>query len=132
MQGPTGFICTCQGQSFPNLAVIRQSFPWRHKQHNPLCLSIFLLENEHRDAWAVHSELRTVYWTKHINTAAMLIFIMEDSLYLTETYSPVAHHCYFLNKGKSNPLHTKKKKENKTTNKQKTLFFFPKLLFKQH
>lgn len=42
----------------------------------------------------------------------MLIFTMKKGLYLIETYSPVAHHHYCLNKGKSEPLQTRKKEKS--------------------
>lgn len=48
-------------------------------------------------------------------TAAMLIFKMEKGLYLTETYSPMAHHHYCLSKGKSEQRHTKKKEKKLLT-----------------
>lgn len=112
MPGPTGFICCCQGWSFSNLAVIGQSSPWSKKQPSSLCSSIFLLEDKHRDVWAVPSGIRDICLAKQTNklliishlivdqTAAMFKFKMKKHLYHTETYSPMADQHYCLRRGK--------------------------------
>lgn len=124
MPRPTGFICCFQGWSFSNLAVIRQSSPWRKKQPIFLCPSIFLLEDKHRDVWVVLSGTRDICWAKQINKwgiishpiveqrAAMFKFKIKKFLHHTETYFSTAHQHYCLRRGKSKSLHTKGKERS--------------------